>query len=488
MGIIDRGIIDGGIINMNDLEVLLINPVDNTAVKEGLGLTVPPLNLMYLGAALEKNSIKVKIHDDDLYQLGFENINRLISKMDPMIIGITATTATIQTSINYIRTIKKDFPHILTIIGGPHTTFTPKETLYREKSLDIVVMGEGEETLVDVVKQYIKNGTKEFSNVKGIVYRDNNKVIMTEPRPLIEDLDSLPFPARHLIPFKSYELSSQAGGMITSRGCVFSCDYCSSSLIMGKKFRTRSPENVVDEVEELACKYGIKDIAFLDDIFMLNKKRAGQIADEIKSRDIDVDFIASSRVDMIDKSLLETLKKSGMKTLYCGVESGSQRVLDLMKKGITVQQAKDAFKTAKRVGVDIVGSFILGYPGETSEEMDKTIDLSIELDPDYSQYSILTPFPGTGIHYQLKEKGLLSKNGWEDYTVLKSVINYELLGLSKKLVERKLIKAYLKFYTRPSYLFKHRSMFNVLIKTILRSFIVPKKESKTPKGWYDILK
>lgn len=169
---------------------------------------------------------------------------------------------------------------------------------------------------------------------------------------------------------------------------------------------------------------------------MLNRKRANEIANEIKKRDLDINFVASSRVNTINKSLLESLKKSGMSTLYCGVESGSQRVLNLMKKGITLQQAKDGFKTAKEVGINIVGSFILGYPGETPKEMNETIDFSIKLDPDYCQYSILTPFPGTPIYNKMNKEGLLENKKWDDYTVLKSVINYEKMGLSKKLVER----------------------------------------------------
>lgn len=472
---------------MHNNNVLLINPVDETAVKNGLGLKIPPLNLMYLAGALEKASIPVKIIDDDLYQAGFEKIASLASKMDPMIVGVTATTATIKNALDYVKSIKNVLPNTLTVIGGPHPTFLPNETLKCENSLDVVVIGEGEETLVDLAEKYSKTGNRGLSDVNGITYRDDNKIRMTQPRPLIKDLDSLPFPARHLVPFKDYELSSQAGGMITSRGCVFNCNYCSSSLIMGKKFRTRSAENVVDELEELHYKYGLKDVAFLDDIFMLNKKRAGLIADEIKNRNLDISFIASSRVNTVDESLLESLKNSGMSTLYCGVESGSQRVLDLMGKGITLKQAENAFKTAKKVGVDIVGSFILGYPGETVKEMDQTIDFSIKLDPDYSQYSILTPFPGTPIYYELKQKNLLDTENWDKYTVLKSVINYEKLGLSKKLVERKLTKAYLKFYTRPKYVIKHGVMFKVLIETLFRSFILPKFRSGTPEGWYNTL-
>ena len=473
---------------MNKAEILLINPLDKGHVTNGLGLRVPPLNLMYLAAALEKASLSVKILDDDLYQLGFEKIASLASKIDPVVVGVTATTATIKNALKYVKAVKEILPNTLAVIGGPHPTFTPEGTLKAEDSLDVVVAGEGEETLTEIAEEYIKNGFKNFENVKGIVYRDNGKINATPPRPLIENLDDLPFPSRHLIPFNEYKTSqSQAGGMITSRGCVFNCNYCSSSLIMGKKFRSRSAENVVDELDELVYKYGVRDIAFLDDIFMLNKKRARAVADEIKNRGLDISFVTSSRVDTVNQELLGCLKSAGMGTLYCGVESGSQRVLDLMGKGITLKQSEDAIKAAKNVDINVLGSFMLGYPGETPQEMDQTIDFSIKLDPDYSQFSILTPFPGTPIYYKLKQKGLLGTEDWSKYTVLDSVVNYEKLGLTKKLVERKLNKAYLKFYTRPKYLFKHRGMFKVLIGTLLKSYVIPKLNGGTPEGWYNSL-
>ncbi|MGZ7096269.1 MAG: B12-binding domain-containing radical SAM protein [Methanobacterium sp.] len=474
---------------MSSAEVVLINPLDEGHLKEGLGIKIPPLNLMYLASALEKESVSVKIIDDDLYQLGHEKIASLVSKIDPLVVGITATTATIKIALNYIKEAKSLLPNILTVIGGPHPTFMPVETLKEEDSLDTVVMGEGEETIVDVVTNFEKNGLNYLSEVRGISYRDDDKIRQNLPRPLIKNLDEIPFPARHLIPFKEYKTSkNQAGGIITSRGCVFSCNYCSSSLIMGKKYRSRSPGNVVDELEELTEKYNIREIAFLDDIFMLNKRRARAIAEEIHDRNIDLSFVTSSRVDTVERDLLKCLKDVGMSTLYCGVESGSQRVLDLMGKGITLKHAEDAIKAAKDVDVDVMGSFILGYPGETSEEMDQTIDFAIKLDPDYSQFSILTPFPGTPLYYELKEKGLLETEDWNKYTVLDSVIKYDKIGLSSKLVERKLAKSYLKFYLRPKYLIKHRSMFKLLIGTLFRSYFLPKLKGGTPDVWYNSLR
>jgi anaerobic magnesium-protoporphyrin IX monomethyl ester cyclase len=473
------------------MEVLLLNPYDENAVKNGLGFITPPLNLMYLAASLEKSNISVEIWDDDLMNKGFFKIAEMAEKLSPKVVGITATTSTIKNSLKYLEVLKKYMPNILTVIGGPHTTFMPIETLNSSNALDVVVLGEGEDTIVDLVKNFTLSENKEsLEKVDGIVYKDGNggKLKSTGPRPLIKDLDSLPFPARHLVEFKSYGISkSQSGGMITSRGCVYQCGYCSSSLIMGKKFRSRSPENVVDEIEELVNTYHLRDIAFMDDTFMLNKNRAAKIAEEINERGLDVGFVASSRVDMVNKDLLSKLKNAGMNTIYYGVESGSQRILNLMKKGINLKQAELAVENAKNVGLEVLTSYILGYPGETVNDMNQTIDFSISLEPDYCQYSILTPFPGTPIYHDLKQKDLIYTENWEKYTVMKPVLKYEELGLNKGMIERKLAQAYLKFYTRPKYLLKHRHMFKVMIETLLRSFIIPKFKGNTVKGWYQSL-
>jgi radical SAM superfamily enzyme YgiQ (UPF0313 family) len=467
------------------VDVVLLNPIDKTQLKTRLGLKVPPLNLMYLASVLEKVSRSVKIIDDNLYEIGAERIAKFISKFDPLVVGVTAATATLKSALRYIELIKKLLPDALTVIGGPHVTFLPLETLRGSEGLDVVVIGEGEETITDLVENFEKKGVKGLDDVRGIAYKRGKKLKINPVRPPIGDLDSIPFPARHLVAFESYKLfDTGIGSMITSRGCVFACGFCSSSLMMGKRFRTRSPENVVDEMEELVYKYRIKDIEFLDDIFILNKKRAHAIAEEIKKRKLDVRYVASSRVDMLDPELLLQLRKSGLDSMYYGVESGSQQILNLMKKQITLRQAEDAVKVTKRMGIKVITSFILGYPGETIEDLDRTIDFSIKLDPDYAQYSILTPYPGTPIYYELKEKGLLDTEDWDKYTVLDPVIKYERLGLSKELVKKKLIEAYLRFYTRPRYLIKHPYMLKVLINTFLRSYIIPRLVGEEYRNWY----
>ncbi len=475
---------------MTKIDVVLINPYDENALKNALGFITPPMNLMYLASSLENESYSVKIIDDNLLEKGHKAVSQLVEKLNPQIVAVTATTSTIKSALKYLEPVKNILPNSLTVIGGPHATFLPFETLKNSENLDLVVMGEGEETMVDIAEHVSLENISDLENVRGIVFKDPNtgNLKYTQPRHLIKDLDSLPFPARHLVPFKSYDATQkQSGEIITSRGCVYSCSYCSSSLIMGKKFRSRSPDNVVDEIEELIDKYQISDIGFTDDTFMLNKRRANDIADEIKARDLDLSFVASSRVDRVNRSLLQNLKSSGMNTIYYGVESGSQRILDLMEKNITLKNAEDAVKIAKNVGLEVLTSFIMGYPGETEDDLNKTINFSIKLDPDYCQYSILTPFPGTKIYNELLEKDLIVNVDWDEYTVLNPVLKYDEMGLTNKLVRKKLVTAYLKFYSRPKYLLSHRHMIKVMLKTVIRSFVIPKLMGSTSNGWYQNL-
>jgi len=468
--------------------IVLINPIDRTQITNRLGLKAPPLNLMYLAAVLEKAGFYVKIIDANLYNILPREIVNIVKRLKPDIIGLTAATATIKTALRYVSEIKKNLSHVFTIIGGPHTTFLPIETLSMSKDLDAVAIGEGEETLLELAESYEKNKPNWPANVKGIAYRTKNDEIKITPmRPFIKDLDSIPFPARHLVPFNEYKLfnkDSPIGSMITSRGCVFACNYCSSSHLMGRMFRARTPKNVVDEIEELVYKYNVQTIEFIDDIFTLNKKRALEIAKEIRSRKLDINFVASSRVDTINRELLLELKKAGLSTIYYGVESGSERVLKLMNKRITLSQAEKAVNNAKKVGVSTLASFILGYPGETINEMEMTIRFSIKLDPDYVQYSILTPYPGTPIYYELKSKGLIATEDWDKYTVLDPVIEYEKIGLSKNIVSKMLREAYLRFYLRPKYLLKRLTMLKALIYTMLNTYIFPALQHKNPLGWY----
>ncbi|MFA6332542.1 MAG: radical SAM protein [Methanoregula sp.] len=471
--------------------VVFVNPLDTSLTARGLGLKTPPLNLMYLAGAVEQAGFFPDIIDANLLNAPPDKITEIISRLRPDLAGLTATTATISKAFQYIKKIRDAVPECFIFIGGPHVTFLPTETLAECRELDAVVIGEGEETVVDLVKSFSTTDPHWPDTIRGIAYRrkdgDRERIMVTPARPLIQNLDAIAFPARHLVPFNEYKLlnrNAAIGFMITSRGCTFACNYCSSSYMMGGKFRARSPKNVVDEVEELAVAYHVDTIEFLDDNFMLDRPRALNIAREIRSRGLDVSFVASSRVNEVNHDVLSELKQAGLSTIYYGVESGSPRTLELMNKRITLSMAEDAVRTAKDCGISVLTSFILGYPGETYEDMNATIRFAIHLDPDYAQFTILTPYPGTPIFQELKEKNLLATDDWDRYTVMEPVIRYESYGLTSKQVSRKLREAYLRFYLRPGYLFRRPGLLKTVFFTLYHSYLRPAFRHSDPQGWY----
>ncbi|HEY3419003.1 MAG TPA: radical SAM protein [Methanomassiliicoccales archaeon] len=446
-------------------EVVLIAPYDHTTLRERLGLKAPPLNLLYLASSLRQNGFSVKIIDDNVKAMGPEELARNISP-NTRIVGLTAATSTLNSAVHYADAIKSRDEGIVTVLGGPHVSFLPEETLEHGKGIDIAVMGEGEDTVVDLVSTLEKG--HDLENVKGIAFKANDKIVVNRPREMRPDIDAFPIPARDLIRLDDYKdpvKKKPIGTMITSRGCVFGCSYCASSRMMGSRFRARSPTSIVDEMEIL-IEMGVEHIEFIDDIFVLNQKRATEIAKEIIRRGLDIKFTASSRVDTLSTPLLADLKKAGLSSLYLGIESGSQRVLDLMGKGTTLAQVHDAVDKAKEVDLNVLGSFILGYPGETLREMDDTIRLAVRLRLDFAQFSLLTPYPGTPIFESMRSRGLLLTEDYDRFTVVDPVIDYDKLGVGRKAVSRKIVMAYLIFYTRPSYMFKHPYLFKMIPRAL----------------------
>ena len=471
-------------------KVLLVNPPERTELAKVMGICAPPLGLMYLAAYLEKNAIPVEILDANVLGYGPKRVAEEAKRSGADIVGITAATPTIGAALATMEAVRGARPDVVGLIGGVHPTFMPGEVLGECQALDVVARGEGEETLLELVRALDgfsweglggrsrgSGRQRQFSalvsRIAGIAHRnpEGDGVRLTPPRPLIKDLDTLPLPARHLVPFDRYTVGGQKrtiGSMVTSRGCPFACAYCSSSRILGTVFRCRSAANVADEVAMLREKYRIAEVELVDDIFTLNRKRAIEFAGEMRKRRLDVRWVASSRVDTVNRELLEEMRGGGLSKLYFGAESGSQRVLDLMNKRITLGKVRAAFRAAKECMVRTIGSFMLGYPGETIGEMGQTMNFATELDPDYAQFTILTPFPGTPIYDRLKAAGLLATEDWSRYTTLQPVVKYEAFGYTAPMLKKMLARAYMKFYLRPSYVAGHLHLLPLIAGTLVR--------------------
>jgi anaerobic magnesium-protoporphyrin IX monomethyl ester cyclase len=399
-------------------------------------------------------------------------IERELERSQPDIIGVTSTTPTIYEALSVIRIAKKACPNAVTVLGGPHASFLAAETLKECRELDVVCKGEGEKTMLELAHAVERK--ESLSNVKGIVLRSDENIIETAPQPWIKDLDSLPFPARHLLPMDKYTIlgkKSTIGNIISSRGCPFHCTFCESSLLFGRVFRARSPKNVVDEMEQLINQYRPKTIEFSDDLFTLNMKRTETICDEIKRRGLDISWACSSRVDTVSRSLLRKMKRAGCILIYYGVESGSQRVLNLMKKHIKIEQIVRAIKWTKEAGIETLASFIIGFPGETRKDIEETIAFAKSLDVDYAQFSFATPYPGTELYRMAKEKGLLLTEDWSQYTAGKPIIAVD--SSTKDDLTKLLRKAYQKFYLSPKLLLRHLSKcrFSFLFKVVQWGFL-----------------
>ena len=429
------------------MKVLLVSPTFKEMYKElkGVATDYPTMGLAYVAAVLEKENCEVKIIDMSALDISTQHLLRIIEKFSPNLIGITLTTPLAETVYSMITRIKEQST-IPIILGGVHPTSMPDECL--QKGADIIVKREGEET----VKELVHN-LKALHKVKGISYKKDGKIYHNPDRDFIEDLDKLPFPARHLLPLEKYDFidakNRPVGPIMTSRGCPFGCVYCNKN-ICGLKFRARTAENVVDEIEEMVKKYGTKEIHIADDVFSLNKERAIKICDEIIRRKLKISILIANgvRVDSVDKELLTKMKQAGLYSISFGVESGSQEVLNKIHKSITLEQVRNAFKISKELKLETWGFFMCGLPGDTEKTMQMTIDFAKELDPDVAKFFITIPLPGTLLYNQLVKEGRMRAKDWSDFNFYYKPI-YEHPNLDKKTIIAYHKKAFREFYFRP---------------------------------------
>lgn len=356
-----------------NIKTILVNPPFSTeevvgetkSMKDVMNI-IPPLSIAYIAAVLEKEGYYVKIAEGNF--MNHVQIKEYIKNEKPDVVGITTTTPTFESVTKVAEDIKYVDKDIKIVIGGPHVTALPQEAI-KEDCFDIGVIGEGEITFLELVKAFKKDTS--LKKVNGIVYKEKGKIKFTKPREFIKDLDSIPFPARHLLPpLKDYHPTPASyrklplGVLMTSRGCPYQCTFCDRA-VFGTSYRFRSAKNVVNEIEELINKYGAKELKFFDDTFTLDKKRLYEIFDLMKERDIKIGWCCLTRVNHVTKEMLQRMKNAGCWQILYGLESGDDRMLQLLKKGATVAQNEQAVKWAHEVGLSVRADFIMGTPGDT---------------------------------------------------------------------------------------------------------------------------
>ncbi len=411
-----------------------------------------PLGIGYLGAVCEKSGYDVNVIDCQAEKLDFNDFRKRITQTDANVVGMTSTTLTYKSALENARIAKEELPECTTILGGCHATFWDENALKECPSLDITVRREGEITFLELLEK-LKNKSS-LNGVQGVTFRKSNGgIARNEDRPFIENLDDLPFPAHHLLPLNSFRAVGETiFPLTTSRGCVYWCDFCTAVRMFGRKYRMRSPKNVVDEIEMLHNKYGASRFTFYDDAFTVDPERVEKICTEIRQRKLAIRWDCETRVDMVNKSLLQKMRAAGCIAVWFGVESGSQNVLEKMHKRIKLDQTRNAFKAARESDLITVASVVLGFPGETEQTAWETINFVKELNPDDIGFYVATPYPGTPMYDLVKAKGWLKITDFNKYDT--ATPTFETPFLSGEKLREIRYKAHQQFYLRPGYILR----------------------------------
>ena len=418
---------------------------------------VPPLGLGYLVSALRKSNLSsVEILDSGRGLVNYDKFSEYLRQKKPKVLGIQCYSFDV-CIVNRMLKIAKDInPGIVTIIGGPHPTAVPESVFSDFNNLDFAIRGEGEISFPLFMMYILSNDRKSLVNVPGLIYRSGDRTVVNE-QSTIKDLDFWDIPSWDSMDPRRY--SEQVQGafykglpvapIITSRGCPYECTFCSNKILMGRVLRFRDIEKVVSEIQLLSTTYGVKEIQILDDNFSMNKKRVLRFCEEIKKRRIEIHiaFPNGLRLDSLDKEILLALKDIGAYLITVGIESGSQRVLDHMKKALKLDMIKEKVKLIKNIGLKVNAFFIVGYPAETKEDIEKTIRFARTLPLDIAHFSCFLPLPGTEITQELLKSGKLKRINYEE--LFYSKVPYSPEGITKKELKALQRKAFLCFFLRP---------------------------------------
>lgn len=420
---------------------------------------LPPSDLMYLAAVSEKVGLEAKIAD---YSQGGD-LEQDLREFKPDYLLINVATPTFKSDLSALTVAKEICPDVVTIAKGAAFLTVAFEVMYYQKDLDVILFGEPEETLRELLER------KPYDKILGIYYRDDLRVKYTGARPFIENLDDLPFPARHLVDNNTYRRpdNNKVQAVIkVSRGCPFHCFFCLATPVSGAKVRRRSAENIIAEIKECVDKYGITNFLFWSDIFNIDKEWTMDLCRKIIDSGLDITWSANTRADTADEEMAQMMYKAGCRLVSIGVESGSQEMLDKIGKRITLDDVRLTVKIFKKAGIKIYNYFVIGLPWETEETVEDTIDFAIELNSDFISFYTATPLPGTKFYDYAKENRLInSETSFSSAYFYPSVKSHT---LSKERIFELHKKAIRKFYLRPSYILK--MLFSIKSATEFKNY------------------
>ena len=382
--------------------------------KQGVYRT--PSNLAMLASYVREHGHEVGIIDLDIAGGTLEEMASSIMLSDPRVAGFTCLTPRFPIILDIVRECKKLNPDVIVILGGPHVSGREKGHLFQDGLVDYAMAGEGEEAFLEFLDT-VKGGGDPAGLANIISFR-NGRMQENPPRPYIQDLDALPFPAWDLLDLQKYtDPAFYRGahvGTMSARGCPFDCSFCASKAVWGKKVRFRSPANIAEEIGQVIDTYGITEFMIYDDTFTLNRKRTLALCNEIIDRKLGIRYYAQVRADTIDLELIQKLKESGCFAVAIGVESGDDAILADLGKSLTKRQIREGCRMLKEGEMPFLASYIIGHPGDTHETIQTTINFANELDADQAKFLIATPYPGTKLFDLAVEKGILGAEGADD--------------------------------------------------------------------------
>lgn len=422
---------------------------------------MPPIGVALLGTILDLDSHEVRILDLQVDQFTEKELQDYICAFHPNLVCLSMLDATMKIVNKIFHSVKMYFPETITVCGGVHASMYPEQTLQDNRDIDFLAFGEAEYTLKELVSTLEKNG--DVSLVKGIYYRKaSGEILSTGYRPLVKNLDEFPIPSRKFFDLKKYIPTPNqykrmpATNMITGRGCTYSlCTFCfeSTSYVREKGYRRISVKRAIEEINYLQKEYGVREIIFWDDEFLMGADWVEEFCDALIAQKIDIVWSCYGKVNFVKPERMEKMRKAGCWNIFFGLESGNQELLNFMKKGQTIDMIRNAVKWAHDAGLEVRGSFILGLPLETPEMGQKTVDFALSLDLDYGQFNLTTPFTGTEMYEACKSGKYGTFNGEDDfekYTTASVVFLPKDYESEKQLLDLR-DQAYKRFYVRPKY-------------------------------------
>jgi len=440
----------------NQCDVLLLVP-------PGINYNTPPLGLLSIATVLRMEGIGVTVLDAAIEALDLEEVFAQVQEVNPKIVGVGICTPDFKLTDQFLFLLKKRLPHIWIVAGGPHSTIDPSGVL-SSKHIDFAIRGEGEYSLLELARSLLKEGSVELEQIKGLSFRKGDSITHNPARVLIEDLDSLPLPARDLIPLMKYRNYGRVrkrwpiGVMITSRGCPYQCIFCAHE-IFGHSYRTLSASKMIEEIKYLQEHYGVKEILFRDDNFTADRARIFEFCERIIKENIDITWMCLAHVNNIEKDMVQLMKKAGCWHIGLGVESGNQEIHKTLKKGVRLERAREAFDIIQEAGIKTLAFFMIGNYLDSNETVRDTVNFAKSLNTDFAIFTITTLFPGTELYEYALQQNLIA-----DFDIAQISNNPLLFGqkdsvlrtpyLSGRQLRRWQLRAIIEFYLRPAQLWR----------------------------------